>query len=394
MWPLLVFLLAVALVVVQFWVSERLHARQQARSRMAHEAEVRRRQEEAFSQSQAQQQALFDSMVEGVLILDPQNRIHLVNASLQRMFGFTRAPLRLTIMEAFRLAELQSLQDRLQQEDQVREIEIELRQSETRWIEVNASGLHGADRQYQGAILVFHDLTQLKKLEKTRQEFVANVSHELRTPLSLIKGFVETLLEGALHQPAVAERFVQTIQRHTDRLTFLIEDLLMISKLESGRTSMNSQAVRLRVLVAEVNEDLAKPAAAKNIRLENLVPHDLEGWADPDRLRQVFFNLVDNAIKYCPTAGVTQVGGSNRTEGGVELWVRDNGPGIPAEARERVFERFYRLDKARSRENGGTGLGLAIVKHIVQAHGGAVWVQPAPDSGAEFHLSLPARGET
>jgi two-component system phosphate regulon sensor histidine kinase PhoR len=226
-------------------------------------------------------------------------------------------------------------------------------------------------------------------LENTRREFVANVSHELRTPLSLIKGFVETLLDGAKNDPETATHFLQTIEKHTNRLTYLIEDLLTISRLESGQIVMNRQPVNLHEEVARALEDLQARAAEKNVTLENLVPTGLRALADADRLQQVLSNLIENAIKYGRDAGRVSIGAKARSENEVEIWVRDDGPGIPAGARERVFERFYRADRARSAESSGTGLGLSIVKHIVQAHGGEVGVNSEPGTGTTFFFTLP-----
>ena len=240
-----------------------------------------------------------------------------------------------------------------------------------------------------GGILVFHDLTRLKQLENTRQEFVANVSHELRTPLSLIKGFVETLRDGAKDDPELAARFLRTIEKHTDRLTYLIEDLLTVSQLESGQIVMNLHEVELREEAGHVLDDLQARAVEKNVTLQNNLPAELRARADADRLQQVLFNLVENAIKYGTAGGNVVVSGLPNNNGKVEVWVKNDGPEIPPEAKERIFERFYRVDRARSRESGGTGLGLSIVKHIVQAHNGEVWVKSEPGSGATFFFTLP-----
>jgi len=236
-------------------------------------------------------------------------------------------------------------------------------------------------------VVVFHDLTRLKQLESVRQEFVANVSHELRTPLSLIKGYVETLLDGARDNPEVATKFLQTIDRNAERLKLLIEDLLTISELESGRIKLSLQALPLSPVVAKVFEDFKTQAAAKSMKLINAAP-ELAVRADADRLEQVLGNLVDNAIKYGRAKGTVTVGGIARDGGRVEVFVQDDGPGIPPEALERVFERFYRVDKARSREQGGTGLGLAIVKHIIQNHGGVVRATSDPGRGTTFYFTL------
>jgi len=235
---------------------------------------------------------------------------------------------------------------------------------------------------------VFHDLTQLKRLEGTREEFVANVSHELRTPLSLIKGYVETLLDGARNNPEVAERFLRIIERNAQRLDLLIQDLLTISALESGQVKLILQPVQLPGLVEKVFADFKSRAGAKGMKLVNCLP-ELAATGDESRLEQVLANLVDNAIKYGRPQGTVAVGGRRNEAGLVEVFVQDDGPGIPPESLDRVFERFYRVDKARSREQGGTGLGLSIVKHIVQSHGGAVWARSEPGKGATFFFTLP-----
>jgi two-component system phosphate regulon sensor histidine kinase PhoR len=312
-----------------------------------------------------------------------------VNRSLQAFFKL-RADVRgQTIMETFRLQELAELTKRLAQEKIVQGHELELPGVQGRWVEVNAAAVFDRAGTQRGSILVFHDLTRLKQLESTRQEFVANVSHELRTPLSLIKGFVETLLDGAKNDPELSTRFLHTIEKHTDRLTYLIEDLLTISRLESGQIVMNRHEVGLQEEVAQVIDDLQARAADKNTSLRNEIPADLQARADTDRLQQVLFNLVENAIKYGRTEGTVTIGGKVNEDSKAELWVKDDGPGIPPESKERIFERFYRVDRARSRETGGTGLGLAIVKHIVQAHGGEVWVKSELGQGATFFFTLP-----
>jgi two-component system phosphate regulon sensor histidine kinase PhoR len=290
-------------------------------------------------------------------------------------------------MEALRLHELADLVNSLDSQKQVLGYELKLSGLSERWLQINAAAIFNGHGRRHGTVLVFHDLTRLKQLESARQEFVANVSHELRTPLSLIKGYVETLLDGARDNPEVAAKFLQTIDRNAERLQLLIEDLLTISELESGRVKLNLQAVSLSLVIAKVVDDFKARAAAKSMKLINQDP-DLSVSADVDRLEQVLGNLVDNAIKYSRGKGTVTVGGSARDGGQVEVFVQDDGPGIPPEALERVFERFYRVDKARSREQGGTGLGLAIVKHIIQNHGGRVWATSEPGRGATFYFTL------
>jgi two-component system phosphate regulon sensor histidine kinase PhoR len=309
---------------------------------------------------------------------------------LQDLFGLKTDAHGQTIMEAFRLQELAALVQSLPRARTFQNASLELPGVEERWVEVSAAAVADREGVQRGAILVFHDLTRIKQLERTRQEFVANVSHELRTPLSLIKGFVETLLEGAKNDPDKCTRFLQTIEKHTDRLTFLIEDLLAISRLESGQVVMNLHPVELREQTQRVVDDLRARAVEKNIQLENSVPAGLTGRADAERLQQVLTNLVENAIKYGRRDGRVTLGGrATGSSDRVEMWVEDDGPGIPTEARERVFERFYRVDRARARETGGTGLGLAIVKHIVQAHGGEVWLKSQLGAGTTFFFTLP-----
>ncbi|MBK7999142.1 MAG: PAS domain-containing protein [Verrucomicrobia bacterium] len=391
MWPALTGLLLASALAFHFWWRRNYQAlRRLFEEQQKQLVALRESRDDAAAQVRAQQQAVFNSMVEGVLVLDESSKVQLVNRSLQKLFSLSADVRGQTIIEAFRLPELADLMKRLRQECSMQSYTLELPGMEERWVEVNAAAVLDRDGIQRGAILVFHDLTRIKQLERTRQEFVANVSHELRTPLSLIKGFVETLLEGAKNDPEKATRFLQTIEKHTDRLTFLIEDLLTISRLESGQIIMNLHPVDLREETQRVAEDLKSRADEKQVALDNQVPEGLRAHADADRLQQVLFNLIENAIKYGRPSGRVLIGGSAIADGKVELWVRDDGPGIPAEARERVFERFYRVDRARSRETGGTGLGLSIVKHIVQAHGGEVWLKSELGEGTTFHFTLPA----
>jgi two-component system, OmpR family, phosphate regulon sensor histidine kinase PhoR len=391
MWWWIVLLLAAALAVaLGRWQSIR-HRAERAESARARDEALARQREEIGGQFQARQQALFNSMIEGILLLDRSGRIQMINESLRKYFDITTDIRGLTIMEAFRWHEMAALAARLQREKKISDAELEIHRARRRFWQVNAAVVADHNGVEQGQLLVFHEITRLKELENVQSEFVGNVSHELRTPLSLIKGFTETLLDGALGDPQQAARFLQKIDKHSDRLLFLIEDLLAISRLESGQVALNVQQIDLHDLAQRVLDDLAARATGRKTTLTNEIAPQTTVWADADRLQQVLFNLADNAIKYGKSEGCVTIGA--RTGGGekTEVFVSDDGPGIPPDSIDRVFERFYRVDRARSRESGGTGLGLAIVKHIVQAHGGEAWVKSDLQKGATFYFTLPIK---
>jgi len=386
MWPILTIATIFAAVAIHLWWRHKF-LRQQ-RQVQAEMEELQRRHQQTTVDAKAQQQVLFNSMLEGLLLLDRNRRIYLANRAFKNLFGLKTELRGKTVMEALRVHELAALVERVESDGQVFDYELKLPELSERWLQVNAAAISNSAGEREGTILVFHDLTRLKQLERTREEFVANVSHELRTPLSLIKGYVETLLDGARDNPEVAERFLQIIERNTSRLDLLIQDLLTISALESGRITLNLQPVPLRPLAEKILTDLKTRASAKDVKLVNALP-ELTATADANRLEQVLANLVDNAIKYGRANGTVIVGGQKTDADKIEIFVQDDGPGIPPESLDRVFERFYRVDKARSREQGGTGLGLSIVKHIVQSHGGKVWVKSEPGRGATFFFTLP-----
>jgi two-component system phosphate regulon sensor histidine kinase PhoR len=381
--------LLVAAGAVVRWQALR-HRRALAGAQEEHQRALQEQRAEIHRQFHARQQTLFDSMSEGILLLDRHGRVSMINESLRKFFDVAADVRGQTIMEAFRWHELAALAARLQREKNIFDTELEIQRVRRRCWQVNAALVPGQPGAEEGQLFVFHEVTRLKELENIRTEFVGNVSHELRTPLSLIKGSAETLLDGAIHDPQQAMRFLQKIDKHSDRLLYLIEDLLVISRLESGHAALNLAQVDLREVAQRVLDDLAARASARPAALVNKIPAQTVVWADAERLQQVFFNLADNAIKYGKSGGCVSFGTRDTGEK-TEVFVADDGPGIPPDSLGRVFERFYRVDRARSRENGGTGLGLAIVKHIVQAHGGEAWVKSEMQKGATFHFTLPKK---
>ncbi len=387
MWLLLTLFLLLALGAVHFGWRWRY-----VRDRSALYEEIVRQQANrhaAAAQTEARQEAVFDSMAAGLLLLDRNGRIQFANRALVALVGGLANLRGKTLLEVLRRHELAELAERAQKENRSCGLELQLSGMDERWFQVSATTLPGADGSSGGLVLVFHDTSRLKQVERARVDFVANVSHELRTPLTMIQGFTETLLDGAKDDPALATRFLEKIEHHSKRLSLLIADLLTLSQLDAGAIHLNRQPVALRSAVDKVFEDFAPRAASRPSTLVNEVPAELTVRADPERLQQVLGNLLDNAIKYGRTGGTVVARGHSGESGKIFVSVTDDGPGLPPEAMSRVFERFYRVDEGRSREQGGTGLGLAIVKHLVAAHGGRVWVESHPGQGAAFHFTLP-----
>jgi two-component system phosphate regulon sensor histidine kinase PhoR len=241
----------------------------------------------------------------------------------------------------------------------------------------------------EGAVLVFHDISELKRLEEIRKDFVANVSHELRTPISSIKGYAETLLDGKAEDKATVKDFLEMIHEDANRLASLIDDLLDLSRLESGRMEMDFEPLEILPIARRCFNVLRRSADDKSIAIKIDVPSGLAKVRGNEKLlAQVFLNLLDNAIKYTAPGGVITIHASPE-DGAVRVDISDTGMGISEKDLPRIFERFYRVDKARSRESGGTGLGLSIVKHIIQAHDGQIRVQSKPGIGSTFSFSIP-----
>jgi len=332
--------------------------------------------------------AVLGGMGEGVLAVDHRDRIVLANAAVGRLLKISpEASTGRPLLECVRNHRLyQTVVDARNAAGPV-SAEIELRDAQAKVIAVNAAAVAGEDSPR--VVLVLHDVTELRRLETMRQDFVANVSHELKTPLSAIKAYAETLQSGAIDDDANNLRFVRQIEEQADRLSQLVLDLISLARIESGQQAFDIVPVDLAEVVESCLAGHQAAAVAKNISLGQAAEMPVvRVLADNEGLVQILDNLIDNAIKYTPERGRVTVGW--RVEGNtVFIEVRDNGIGIPPEYLPRVFERFFRVDKARSRELGGTGLGLSIVKHLAQSFGGGVHVESQPGSGSTFAVSLP-----
>ena len=339
---------------------------------------------ESFAEIENRRQelaAMLDSMQEAVVAVTPEGYVRWSNSVMQRIVG--------TQIRAGR-----PLVHAVRDPDVLDCVKGALERGEVRYgrasslapghvFEINAAPLPSG-----GALAVLHDVTSIEVAEKSRRDFIANVSHELRTPLTSIQGYVETLVEDPNPDPATAKEFLGIILKNATRMNRLTEDLLALASVESPDYHVTRLPMRASALVKDAIDSLGGIVTDSGVELESAGAPDNLVMADPDAMNQVFGNLIENALKYAKSGRKIRVG-ARMVEPEVEFVVKDFGPGIPFEHLERIFERFYRVDKARSRESGGTGLGLAIIQHIVQAHGGRIWVESELGSGAEFHFTLP-----
>jgi two-component system phosphate regulon sensor histidine kinase PhoR len=340
-------------------------------------------------------QTILKGMMEGFLVVDEKKHIKMMNEALRSLLPVSSDVADKTPLEIIRNAALESAIERVLQGGKSEAFEMEIPDAGGKTLEVNVVAISSAsedsDGTVLGAIAVFHDITRLKRLEKIRQDFVANVSHELRTPLTTIKGYAETLLEGAIKED-VASQFVQVINRHADRLTKIVEDLLTLSKIESREFSLKPEGLSISDLIHSTLDVVKEEADKKGMSIswsESIPSLFIVG--DRKGLEQVLINLLDNAIKYGREGGNIKISACENPNAEIQISVEDDGIGIPKEDLPRIFERFYRVDKGRSKELGGTGLGLSIVKHIIQAHGGNVWAESQIGKGSTFYLTLPKR---
>jgi len=331
--------------------------------------------------------AILGSMVEGVAVVSGDERILYCNQAFEQILELPQGSSQgKKLVEGLRQAELvTAVRQVLPGGDEVTG-EVEVGTVRRRSFSVTAAPVRAAGAS--SAVLVLHDITELRRLERVRRDFVANVSHEFKTPLTAIQGFAETLLGGALDDKANRKRFMEIIREHAQRLARLTDDLLKLSRIEAGRLELESRPVSVAALVNGCVETARLKAESKGLRLTVGLPEDLPAVrGDAVQLGEVLQNLIDNALQYTPPGGRIDVTAySNGHE--VIFTVADTGIGIPEADLERIFERFYRVDAARSREAGGTGLGLSIARHIVDAHGGRIWVESAVGQGSRFRFSI------
>lgn len=334
-------------------------------------------------------EAVLLSMFEGVMVLDAGGKIRLMNERLKEYLKVEDEPVGRRPLEVIRNIEIQEIVDKsLKIKQGLESKELSVLMPDERILSVHATPIINKGNT-EGSVLVFYDITELRRLEKIRQDFVANVSHELRTPIASIKGYAETLLNGALDDKENARDFIEIIYSDSDRLANLINDILDLSKIESGQLKLIMKPISIIPVVKKVVKLLDKQARSKGIKVEVNIPKTISKViADKERMSQVILNLLDNAIKYNTLNGSIIIS-FKENEKIIKLSMADTGPGIPEKDIDRVFERFYRVDKARSCELGGTGLGLSIVRHIVEAHGGRVEVQSIVDKGSVFSFTLP-----
>jgi two-component system phosphate regulon sensor histidine kinase PhoR len=335
--------------------------------------------------------AIFSAMRDGLLVVDAERRITLLNAALQELFALKDDPLGASFLETLRDANVEeAISETFRRREPVqREIVIANRQ-----LQINSVPMGKDNGDIVGAVVLFHDITELKRADEMRRDFVANVSHELRTPLSILRGYIETMRDDPKMPRAECARILEVMEQHSKRLGLLATDLLTLAQLESGSSSPQLNDVDFGQFLAGLVRDWKRKFTAKNLEVAIDLPADFPiVRADEALLREIFDNLLDNAVKYSSKHGEIHLG-AQRRRSEIVLSVSDDGVGIGQEDLPRIFERFYRADKARSRELGGTGLGLSIVKHIAQLHGGRVEAESELRRGATIRVILPLVTQT
>ena len=337
---------------------------------------------------------ILGSVSEGVVITDPDGIIRLANRSFLEMFGLTTFPIGQTFMETTRLPEVARAAEETFAEAGGRSLEIRRSSPEYpagRIFAVNfAPILEGGSGERTGVVTVFYDLSKVRRLETVRTEFITNLSHELRTPLTILAGYLETMEDPTVLKGGEGKEAMKVLQRNCERLTMLVNDLLELSRIESGRVELKLQGRHPQEILEEVREDWKRAFAGKRVKVELECEKELPAVSsDPLRTAQIFSNLMDNALRVAPPGSRVRIGACRRGRG-VEFFVADEGEGIAADKLERIFERFFRVDEGRTRDRGGTGLGLSIVKHLVQLHGGEVRAESVPGAGTTiFFTKMP-----
>jgi two-component system phosphate regulon sensor histidine kinase PhoR len=348
-------------------------------------------------ENESRLKSVLGNMISGVMMIDRDGKIALLNRSAEDILGFSEQELLgKKFDEAKQQFEFtQLIQECFDLKEHIRDEMIFYYPSE-RILEINLSPMSLGEQEWTGVLIVLHDITAVRRLERMRSEFVANVSHELKTPIAAVKGFAETLLAGALNDKDTAKSFLQIIFDESERLNRLIGDILELSKIESRRIPLHFSPVNLHTFLSNCLSVMNSEAKKKSIELELQVDEDLYMEADEDRLRQILINLLSNGINYTPEGGKVKVkvdlpqGGATGMENEmIRMTITDTGIGIPKKDLPRIFERFYRVDKARSRSSGGTGLGLSIVKHLVEMHKGTIRVESEVGMGTKFIIELP-----
>lgn len=388
-------IVGVITVVIAFYVyrqqSQLLAEREQSNQRLRETLSKSTRDETLL-------RSILASVAEGLVITGRNSEVLLINDAARVLFGLGAKPI-VRVTDLSREPQIHRALSTVLATGEKVETRLEVRPSagsaDKRVLKMHAAPLRLSDDQADGVVSAFMDITKLERLERVRQEFLSNVSHELRTPLAAITAYTETLIDGGLDDPDNSLRFLYTIHRNAERMRALVNDVSELSAIESGTVTLLPARLPLRQFVTEVFTGLAPRAAEHGVRLDNQVAEDYYVTADKRRLEQIVINLVDNAIKFNHPGGTVSVKADIGEDGQHQIIrVCDTGSGIPAEHLPRVFERFYRVDRARSREAGGTGLGLAIVKHLARAHGGEAYVTSEIGVGSEFSITLPVVANT
>ncbi len=332
--------------------------------------------------------AAVNGIGEGILVADRKRRIVLFNPAIEQMFPDENLTPN-AALDDWSNKEIPRLFEQAIERGGTTSLDLDISEPTERSWRVSCAPITGKKGKVQAVAAVFHDVTELERVDRMRRDFVINVSHELRTPLAVISGYAETLLDGALDDPETSRRFVKILWQNSQRLTQLTSDLMALSQIEGKTREFEFTPQPVTDLLSQAADGISPLLEKKSIELEVMpAAEDVSLACDAGAIQQILGNLIDNAVKYTPDGGKITIGARERATK-IEFFVKDTGIGIPAEHIPRLFERFYRVDTARSRELGGTGLGLAIVKHLVLAHHGAVWVESEPEAGSTFWFSLP-----